>query len=92
MLLKHNLYSGAKHFPLFSQRPFHFHCSIAAPLFCRDKQYTIITITAFTTKTLSCCISSEAVLNIFHFASKWDVQKLIRWRKKMRRQLSLKIT
>ena len=26
----HNLYSGAKHIPLFSQRPFHFHCSMGA--------------------------------------------------------------
>ena len=24
LLLPHNLYSGAKHIPLFSQRPFHF--------------------------------------------------------------------
>ena len=28
MLLPHNLYSGAKHIPLFSQRPFHFHSSV----------------------------------------------------------------
>ena len=30
LLLPHNLYSGAKHIPLSSQRPFHFHCSIGA--------------------------------------------------------------
>ena len=27
LLLPHNLYSGAKHIPLFHKRPLHFHCS-----------------------------------------------------------------
>ena len=30
MLLPHNLNSGAKHFPLSSQRPFHINCSVGA--------------------------------------------------------------
>ena len=37
LLLPHNLCSGAKHVPLISQRPFHFHCSIGTLLLCRDK-------------------------------------------------------
>ena len=35
LLLPHNLYSAAKHFPLSSQRPFHFHCSVGT-LFYSD--------------------------------------------------------
>ena len=34
-------YSGAKHIPLSSQRPFHFHCSIRA-LFHSDQTNTIV--------------------------------------------------
>ena len=37
MLLPYNLYSGAKHIPLFSQRPFDFHNSIGAFLLRKDK-------------------------------------------------------
>ena len=33
LLLPHYLYSGAEHILLFSQRPFHFHCSIGHFLF-----------------------------------------------------------
>ena len=29
LLLSHNPYSGAKHIPLSSQMPFHFHCSFS---------------------------------------------------------------
>ena len=39
-LLQHNCYSDTKHIPLFSQRPFHFHCSIGT--FYRDQTNTII--------------------------------------------------
>ena len=41
LLLPHNFYSGAKHNPLFSQKPFHFHCSISALWLWPDKHNTI---------------------------------------------------
>ena len=40
LLLSHNLYSGAKHIPLTSRRPFHFQCSIGA-LFHSNQTNTI---------------------------------------------------
>ena len=42
LLLPHYLYSNAKHIPLFSQRPFHFHCSIGALfILTRQTQYYV---------------------------------------------------
>ena len=38
---KHKICSGAKHIPLFSQRPFRFHCSIGA-LFHTNRTNTIL--------------------------------------------------
>ena len=37
---RRKLYSGSKHMPLSSQRPFHFHCLIGS-LFCSDPTNTI---------------------------------------------------
>ena len=46
-LLPHNLYSGPKHIPLFSQRPFHFQCSIDTLfIVARHTQHSIICMIA----------------------------------------------
>ena len=43
--LQHNLYSGAKHIPLFSQRSVHFIVLIGTLLLCRDKHNNFNTFT-----------------------------------------------
>ena len=47
LLLPHNLYSGVRHIPLLSQRPFLFHCSFGTLLFGRDKQIKLKEIKRF---------------------------------------------
>ena len=42
LLLPHNLYSGTKHIPLFSQRPFHFLYSLV-PFSIRSDKYNKVT-------------------------------------------------
>ena len=59
LLLPHNLYSGAKHIPLSSQRPFHFHCSIGA-LFHSDLKKSILRLGLYNN------FKHERILDVAH--------------------------